>query len=224
MILTFQKKFTEAGNAVSFIFEPQQPVEWQAGQYMTLTLPDMPPVNNERTFTISSAPYEKHLQVTTRITESAFKQRLNQLQPGDEVEADQFGGDFVWQDRSEQMVFVAGGIGITPFHSILLERHHANKPLNVTLLYSNRDDSIPFKAVFDKLSKEHPEFHIHYVIGEQLDFSKMHELVPGIQDSYVYLSGPEPMVDALEEMLTKNGMNKKQLKQDWFPGYTQTNF
>lgn len=224
MIITFKQKFTEAGNAVTFIFESKQPIGWEAGQYMTLTLPDVSPSNNERTFTISSAPYEKHLQITTRITDSVFKQRLNSLKPGEQIEADQFGGDFVWQERKEPIVFVAGGIGITPFHSMLLQRHHDNKPLNVTLLYSNRDEHIPFQAIFDKLAKQHPEFHIHYVIGERLDALKMQKLVPKLNNAFVYISGPEPMVDAFEAMLTGIGMSKDQLKQDWFPGYTDKNF
>ena len=224
MTIKFVQKFTEAGDAVSFIFEPEFPIKWEAGQYMTLTLPDMPPVNNERTFTISAAPYEKHLQITTRVTESKFKQRLNKLEKGETIEADQFGGDFVWQDRSEPIVFVAGGIGITPYHSILKQRHHENKPLSVTLLYGNRSDSIPFKAELDKLAKVHPEFHVHYVVGERLDWPKMQELVPNLKESYIYLSGPEPMVDSFEEMLSVQGVHKDRLKQDWFPGYTEKNY
>jgi ferredoxin-NADP reductase len=218
------RKFTEAGNAVSFIFETDEPIAWEPGQYMTITIPDMPPVNNERTFTISAAPYEKHLQITTRITESKFKQRLDQLEVNEVIEADQFGGDFLWEDRRESLVFVAGGIGITPFHSMLKQRHHDNKPLNATLLYATRDQDIPFKAELDKLQLVHPELHIHYVVGEHLNAENMQSFVPKLKESYVYLSGPEPMVDAFEEMLTGIGMSKDQLKQDWFPGYTDKSY
>lgn len=224
MKVTFKKKFTESGNAVSFIFEAERPVSWEAGQYTTYELPGLPPSNNERTFTVSAAPYEKHLQVTTRITESAFKQRLNTLKPGTVLEADQIGGDFTWVDTDRPVIFVAGGIGITPYHSILKQRAHENKPLTVTLLYSNRDDNIVFRAELDKLSTMHPEFGIHYVIGEQLNAKKMLILAPKLKDSLIYLSGPEPMVDTFEQQLTAIGIPKDQLKQDWFPGYTEKNY
>ena len=224
MNIRLVRKFTEAGNVVSFIFKPEQAIEWEAGQYLTLTIPDMPPVNNERTFTISSAPYEKNIQITTRITESQFKQRLNKLEVGEVVEADQFGGDFVWEDRDEPMIFIAGGIGITPFHSMLKQREHENKQMPVILLYALRDAEIPFKAEFDRLAAAHPELHIHYLVGERLNTENIQKFIPQIKQSYVYLSGPEPMVDALEESLAELGVSKNHLKQDWFPGYTEKSY
>ena len=224
MNIRLVRKFTEAGNVVSFIFKPEQAIEWEAGQYLTLTIPDMPPVNNERTFTISSAPYEKNIQITTRITESQFKQRLNKLEVGEVVEADQFGGDFVWEDRDEPMIFIAGGIGITPFHSMLKQREHENKQMPVILLYALRDAEIPFKAEFDRLAAAHPELHIHYLVGERLNTENIQKFIPQIKQSYVYLSGPEHMVDALEESLAELGVSKNHLKQDWFPGYTEKSY
>jgi ferredoxin-NADP reductase len=220
----FKKKFTESGNAVSFILEPEKPVDWEAGQYTSYELPGLPPSNDERTFTISSAPYEGHFQITTRITDSAFKQRLNTLEPGTEIEADQVGGDFTWVDTDRPIIFVAGGIGVTPYHSILKQRVHDNKPLSVTLLYATRDDKIVFKAELDKLASTHPEFGLHYVTGERLNADKMKVLAPKLSQSLIYLSGPEPMVDEFEQQLTAFGIAKDQLKQDWFPGYTDKTY
>jgi ferredoxin-NADP reductase len=220
MKVIFKKKFAEGGNAVSFILEPEKPVNWEAGQYISYEIPGLPPSNDERTFTISSAPYEKHFQITTRITDSTFKQQLNNLKPGTELEADQVGGDFTWVDTNRPIIFVAGGIGVTPYHSILKQRAHDNKPLTATLLYANRDDNLVFKAELDKLAATHPEFGIHYVIGEQLNAQKMRKLAPQLNESLIYLSGPESMVDSFEEQLSALGIPKDQLKQDWFPGYT----
>lgn len=224
MKLSFVRKFTEAGNAVSFIFEPEKPIQWLPGQYMTLTLPDLPPAASEHTFTISAPPYEKHLMITTRVSESDFKQRLNTLTAGTVIEADQFGGDFIWVDTKRPRVLVAGGIGITPYHSMLKQRHHDNDPISATLLYANRDDNIVYKAELDKLASLHPEFGVHYIIGQQLDANLMQQLAPKLQESLIYLSGPEPMVDSFEQQLLAIGIKKDQLKQDWFPGYTQNNY
>ncbi len=224
MNLKFVRKFTEAGSAVSFIFEPESLLTWQAGQYLSLTLPGLPPAENERMFTISAAPYEKHIQITTRVTPSLFKQALNSLDTGAVVEADQFGGDFIWTKSDAPRIFIAGGIGITPFHSILKQRHHENAPLALTLLYGSRDEDIVFKAELDKLNELHPEFGMHYVVGERLDASRVEMLAPHVRESLIYISGPEPMVDAMENQLKEFGVHKSQLKQDWFPGYDQHNY
>lgn len=224
MKLKFIRKHTESGNAVSFIFEPDQPIEWVAGQYLTITMPDVPIGNNERTFTISSAPYEKNITITTRVTDSDFKQRMNRLEPGEVIEADQLGGDFVWVKDERPKVLVAGGIGITPFRSMLKQLHEENETFVATLIYNNRDDNIVFQAELDQIDKIHPEFGIHYIIGERLSGQVIADVAPRLMESLVYISGPEPMVDALEKQLIELGLPKDQLKQDWFPRYTEETY
>jgi len=158
------------GNVVSFSFKPETPLSWQPGQYMHYVLPhpDSDDRGTERWFTNSAAPSEGKVMVSTRIDDahgSSFKRALVALRPGDEVEADGPEGDFTVEDESQQYIFVAGGIGITPFRSILTEAHAQGKQLNVDLLYANRDEDIPFKEQLESYAADNPNLIIEYFMG-----------------------------------------------------------
>ncbi len=227
MRLTLVSKQPEAGNVVTFRFKPESPLSWQAGQFMEYELvhdnPDSEGV--KRWFTIASAPYEVEVQITTRITDSTFKQALNGLQVGDVIEADgKPDGDFVWQDSGKPIVWIAGGIGITPFHSILKQRVHANRSNPVTLLYANRTNEIVFQKELEQWSQNDSALNIHYPVGKQLNIDLIHEILGDVNSKRVYLSGPEPMVETLGDSLKENGLLEEQLLQDFFSGYNESNF
>jgi len=212
----------EAGNIKTFVFETGG-LEWLAGQNQAYILPQAgkTEAENERWFTISSPPALGTINISTRISDSAFKQALNALQPGDSIERHSINGDFTWEDESDTpVVLVAGGIGVTPFHSILLERHAVGKSLNATMLHFNRDDQIPFQVEFEQLLEQHPELTILYVTGP-VTAEKILELAPQVKEQVAYLSGPEAMVMAVGAELKKRGVTPK---QDEFPGYDEKNF
>ena len=212
----------EVGNIKTFVFETGG-LEWLAGQNQAYILPQAgeTEAENERWFTISSPPSSGTITISTRISDSAFKQALNALQPGDMVERHTINGSFTWEDETDiPVVLVAGGIGITPFHSILLERHAIGKSLNATLLYFNRDEQIPFQAELEQLVEQHDELSVHYVTGS-VSADMILELAPQVKEHVTYLSGPEPMVMAVGAELTKQGVT---VKQDEFPGYDENNF
>lgn len=214
---------SEAGNIKSFVFE-HGGLHWTAGQNQAFVLPQagLEETDNLRWFTLSSAPSEKVVQVSTRISDSAFKQALDRLQPGDSIGVRDLGGDFTWEDDSAaQVVLVAGGIGVTPFRSILLERHARGQQLNATLLYFSRDAQIAFRDELDQLCAQHPELDVRYLIGEPITAERILEEEPLTATSQVYLSGPEPMVESVGNALKQRGVN---LKQDWFPGYDERNY
>ena len=167
MKFTLSATKQEANDTFSFVFEPEQPLEWKAGQLMRYALnhPNPDDRGAERFFSIASAPHEKH--VTTRFApkSSSFKKALKNLRPGDAIEAHDLEGDFVVDDSKKTFVFIAGGIGITPFRAILLDLEYRNKPLNVQLLYANRDNDFPYQEELDALRGRHPEFRINYVVS-----------------------------------------------------------
>ena len=104
------------------------------------------------------------------------------------------------------------------------QRVHDGQPLNATLIYSGRDESLPFKEEFDTWAVEHPELTVKYVIGERLTSEKIAELQPTINESLVYISGPEPMVETLGHQLKAAGLPDGQLQQDFFPNYNESNY
>lgn len=225
MKLTLINKKTEVPGVQSFVFEPTEPLTWKAGQYIHYVLPHQPADDRgtERWFTVSSAPFEKHPAITTRFASekgSTFKQALAALAVGDSVEASYVDGDFTVADTEQEYAFVAGGIGITPFHSILKEADHAGVKLHVTLLYANRDENVVFKDELDTWAKNNPNLLIHYLTApKRVDEETIRAHFADLQKPIFYISGPEPMVKSLGALLETMGVPAEHIKLDDFPGY-----
>jgi ferredoxin-NADP reductase len=224
MKLKFIKKEHEVENVYSFYFEPPEGTSWVAGQFLHYTFPhdNADDRGVKRWFTISTAPFEKLVRITTRINSersSSFKNALMQLNPGDEIDAEAPEGDFVFGDPNKKYVFFAGGIGVTPFRSILAQLDHDGQDFKVDLLYANRSDQLVFGDELANLEQKYPDFHIHKFIGDNkvtLDVLKpyMDEL-----NSIIYISGPEPMVEDFDKQLKDAGMPEERVKGDYFPNY-----
>jgi ferredoxin-NADP reductase len=225
MKLKLAARKAESPGVESFIFKPKEPLVWKAGQFLHYVLNHEATDDrgSDRWFTIASAPYERHVMVTTRFAAkqgSTFKKTLKALKPGDSIEVSDLDGDFIVSDPKKQYVFIAGGIGITPFRSILKQAEHQGKPLRVTLLYANRKTIAAYKKEFDAMGKRNPHLKIHYLFHPQrIDKKTVKEFVPDLKSPLFYVSGPEPMVESVGKMLQQIGVPKKRIKQDWFPGY-----
>lgn len=219
--LKFTRSYDEVGNIRTFVFETGG-LSWQPGQYQTYTLPQVSDNDDEnsRFFTLASAPAEGEIHISTRVTDSTFKQALNNLQPGDTINIKGLEGDFIW-DNDEPVVLVAAGIGVTPFRSMLRERYLTGKPIPATLVYFTRDENIPFKAEFDEIAAAHSELAIHYIVGQSVTTATIMQYVSPDDSPVVYISGPEAMIDTIGIELREHNVT---LKQDWFPGYDATSF
>lgn len=225
MKLNLIRRKTEALGVESFVFSPTEPLTWKAGQFLHSVLHHEPTDNrgSDRWFTVASAPFEKEVMITTRLTSgkgSSFKAALDALKLGESIEVSDIDGDFIVDDPTREYIFIAGGIGITPFHSILKEADHAEIKLRVTLLYANRDGNIPYKEELERFAKNNQNLVLHYVISpERIDESTLKKLVSDMQTPIFYVSGPEPMVESLGETLKTMGVATDHIKQDYFPGY-----
>jgi ferredoxin-NADP reductase len=224
MKLTLIERRPLFNDVESFYFQPEEPVIWQPGQYMHYFFehPDTDSRGIERWFTISSAPYEKNIAITTRFTDkgSTFKTALKLLKIGDTIKAEGPGGKFIIADTSKKSVLVAGGIGITPYRAMLLQMDHDAQAINADLLYASRDENLVFGDELAALETKHPDYHIHKFIGDR--HIEEADLKPYADDpgSIIYLSGPEPMVEAFDETLKeKMKVPEDRVKTDYFPGY-----
>lgn len=228
MKLTPLNKKEESPDVVSFIFnKPDADFSWLAGQFLHYTLPHAQADDRktERYFTIASAPHEGNIMITTRFAgqdkSSSFKKALFAMKIGDTIEAAGPDGDFILSDPNKTYIFIAGGIGITPYHSILLDMDHKNLPMNVTLLYASKNkDNVVYKDELEALAAKHPTFKIHYFFNtEQIDEAAIKNIVPDLARPIFYVSGPEPMVEMFEKMLPQMGIPEDSIKKDYFPGY-----
>lgn len=220
MKLKLVEKNEQMPGVTSFIFQPPKEINWQAGQYMYYSLPhkNVDKEGDTRYFTISNAPFEKNIAITTRITESSFKKALAALPIGVEIDADGPEGEFTVPADRDNMVFIAGGIGITPYRSILMQMAHESAVKNIELIYASRDKNAIFKDLLQDIATKFPTLAIRYVIDpERVDEKLLSSYLS--PEKYFYVSGPEPMAKAISKVLLDLGVEKKKVVKDFFPGY-----
>lgn len=216
-------KKLEVGNVYSFLFDTGG-LNWVAGQSQGFILPELGEDENvnQHWFTVASAPLEKTIQVSTRISDSLYKKTLANLEVGGEVKVYGLGGDFVWNEENDKRkVFIAGGIGVTPFRSMIFDRDLRGENIPVDLVYFNRTEEIPFQAEFSEIAKKHEEFKVIDVIGKSVSVEEILQVLPDIENKEIYISGPEPMVKAVAEQFKEKNL---EVKEDRFPGYTKVNY
>jgi ferredoxin-NADP reductase len=225
LVMVFKEKKQVAANTWSFYFEPMSKLSFTPGQYLEWTLPHKGADGRgtRRYFTISSAPEEKEVMLTIRIAEkgSSFKSALMSMKKGSALTAGSPQGDFVLpKDKSLPLVFIAGGIGVTPFRSMVKHLHSQGDKRDIVLLYSNRQGSdVAFQKLFDKAkSIGIKTIYINTESDGHIDDKMIKRLIPDHQKRMFYISGPQPMVKIFEDMLGKLGVKK--IKTDFFPGYT----
>lgn len=208
----------------SFVFEPNEPVEWQPGQYMHYVFPHHDEDNRgeERWFTISAPPFQKNITITTRFTEergSSFKKALRNLKVGDTIQADGPKGKFIIEDFDRKHILIAGGIGITPYHSMLVQFDHDGRMPDIELLWANRDENFVFGDELSALESKYPNFNIHKFIGDRRIEKSDFQPYTDDPDTIFYVSGPEPMVENYAETLKQMGLPEERVRTDFFPGY-----
>lgn len=184
MKLQFTNRLQESGNVWSYFFEPVNKAHWRAGQSIRIELPRATWGIDERRFTISSAPHEAHIRITTRLSDSEFKKNLHHLQRGAYVLGHNIEGSFIWQDDDRPKLYIASGVGITPFRSMLLHAQHVGGIIDATLVHFTPD--VP--AVFaDELRSVKGLQLIH--LQQRAAIEQIIDTIPTWRDYQVYISG-----------------------------------
>jgi ferredoxin-NADP reductase len=222
-----------AKGLTTFWFRPAKPVRYIAGQFTELYLPHTADNRGERRwFTLSSSATEPLLGITTTFAEkgSTFKKALLALVPGAEVILAEPMGDFVLpKDQSIPLLFVAAGAGVTPVRSMVTYLRDAGEHRRVQIIYGVHDlrelafaDLFgAYAASFTPVIKQPPAGFTgetgSLTTERILDF--LHDFDGGDQ-TYIYLSGPEPMVETFFKELKIAGISEDRLVTDYFHGYS----
>ncbi len=230
--ITLARTHQENERIRTFWFEPAQKISYTAGQFIELYIPHDHPDERgiKHWFTLSSSPTEKLISITTKFAgqkSSTFKKHLFALSPGAKLQIVEPMGDFVLPiDRAIPLVFVAGGIGLTPFRSMIKWLSDTGEKRNiVALLAANAPKDFIFVDLFkdycDQLIQivSESDNNWHGEIG-RLSGEKILKLTGKPGGKRIYVSGPEPMVEILEKDLLNLGVPKPQLVLDFFPNYT----
>ncbi|MCL5006934.1 MAG: RnfABCDGE type electron transport complex subunit D [Patescibacteria group bacterium] len=235
-VLRLKRKSRLAEWVYEFVFAADVPVIFLPGQYMEWTLPHEKPDDrgNRRYFTIASSPDEKEIKLGVKFypESSSFKQAMFSLKENDRVLAAQPAGDFVLpKDKEKKLAFIAGGIGITPFHSILCHLLRSKEKRDVVLLYSAQSpQDLAYREMLDRARAELGAKVVYVATNADktppdwngrkglLTESAIREEIPDYLERTFYLSGPRSLVDGFRKSLRDLGVPAMQIKSDYFPG------
>jgi ferredoxin-NADP reductase len=224
-----------ARDTMAFRFSRPVAFSFRAGQALDLILPGAqgrPDASQRHAFSLVSAPHEPDLLVATRMRESHFKKVLGSLRPGAPVELDgPFGSLVLAADSARPAVLIAGGIGITPFVSMLRDRAHVGSSRSVSLLYSNRR---PEDAAFlDELrtrASQAPTFNFVPTMTDadaqslwtgqtrRIDADFIRFAVPDVLAPIYHLVGPPPVVEGARTSLQQLGVSEEDVRTEEFYG------
>ena len=225
-----------AQRTMSFRFAKPEAWSYRAGQFIDITLIDPPDTDAEgnlRGFSISSAPREDVITITTRLRDTAFKRVLQQMPLGTVVKVEGPFGDLRLHHAQRPAVLLAGGIGITPFRSILVEAiGAAGLAYPVVVFHANRtpedaafadelrglaaaDTNLTFVPTMTAAEQSHPWE------GERghIDAAMLQRHVDRASAPIYYIAGPPGMVQALREMLIGSGVDEDDVRIEEFTGY-----
>ncbi len=236
VLLKLNRKLKLAPEIVEFVFKPSHKLVFKPGQYMEFTLEHQRPDSrgNRRFFTLASSPTENTLRLGVRFykNSSSFKHTLYRIDGKTRLIAGQIAGDFTLPaDTREKLVFIAGGIGITPFRSMLKYLLDKQERRDIVLIYANkRVEEIVYQDILgtahtrlgvkilytltdlDAIPRNWPGFRGR--MNEQMIL----RTIPDYDERTFYLSGPPEMVRASEQVLKNMGVRGRQIKKDFFPG------
>lgn len=234
LVLKLQGKKQIGQNIYEFVFQPSRRINFQPGQYLEWTLnhKNADLRGNRRYFTIASAPSENEIRLGVKFhpQSSTFKKALLESGEGAQFFAGQLAGDFTLpKGKNEKLVFIAGGIGITPFRSMVRHLIDTQDSRDIVLLYSNKIESeIGFCDVFEQ-GKDVGVRTIYTLTGEspadwtgergRIDSEMIRKLVPDFAQRIFYVSGTDAMVRGMEQTLRAMGLPRNKIKTDFFPGY-----
>jgi ferredoxin-NADP reductase len=226
-----------AEGTMAFHFQKPPGFDFRPGQASDLTLLDPPESDSEgdiRTFSIASAPFEDHLMFATRMRDTAFKRSLKRVPLGAPVRIDPATGSFTLHKNSAKpAVFLAGGIGITPFFSIVKQAVYDRLPHRLYFFYSNRrPEDAPFLDALQTMDKTSPSFRFVGTMTDMprskrvwdgktgfIDKAMLAEYLSDLRGPIYYIAGPPAMVTSMRKMLVASSVDEDDIRTEEFAGY-----
>jgi ferredoxin-NADP reductase/Na+-translocating ferredoxin:NAD+ oxidoreductase RnfD subunit len=230
------KKLTWGPQTKDFVFALDHKFKYKPGQYMEWTLPHAEPDNrgSRRYFTLASSPTENNLRLGVKFYAegSSFKHAMWSMDEDTPIAAGQLGGDFTLpDDNTRKLAFIAGGIGITPFRSMLKYLVDTGDKRSVTLLYSEGDPAeLAYRDVLSAARRELGAKVVYAITDVQVRPAEnvrtgyitarmIAAEVPDYKERLFYISGPHSLVNSVQDNLHSLGVHDHNIKTDFFPGY-----
>jgi ferredoxin-NADP reductase len=236
-LTTLEDRQTIADRTMAFRFKKPASFQFKPGQFIDITLINPSQTDaegNTRGFSIASSPYEDFIMVATRLRDTAFKRVLANIALGSEVRIEgPFGNLRLHNDRSRAAVLLTGGIGITPFRSILLNSAREKLPQPIFLFYANRrPEDAAFLAELQGLEKQNPNYKLIPCMSQMetsqrdwqgerglIDAQMLAKYLKDVASPIYYVTGPPAMVSAMHKMLAAAGVDDDNIRIEQFTGY-----
>lgn len=228
-------KTSVARDTTAFHFRKPEGFTFESGQTVSLILPradGAEPPTQKHTFSLVSAPYQDDLCITTRMRDSEFKHTLGALQAGASFKfSGPYGKLTLPVETTRPIVLIAGGIGITPFMSIVQHATHEKLAHKLLLLYSNRrPEDAAFLSTLQTLARHNPNFHMLATMTDaqgatwsgmtaHLDAKTIENATNTLNNPIYYLVGAPGMVEALTDALRGLGVDDDDIRSEGFYGY-----
>ncbi len=236
LVLRLKEKNRLASDTYEFVFSAPRRFTFAPGQYMEWTLSHDRPDSrgNRRYFTLASAPSERTLRLGVKFYEnsSSYKKAMLAMNKDTEIVASQLAGDFVLPENPQQnCVLIAGGIGVTPFRSMVKNLLDTRQRRNIAIFYTAKTiDDILYKDVFDRAQQELGIKTIFTITDNskvppswtgkvgRFNAELIRSTLPNYKDYIFYISGSRSMVEGFKNILKRMGIPNYQIKTDLFSG------
>jgi len=227
------EKISRTPSIKSFRFKAEKKLDFLPGQFSFVMLDSANPQNRNlnKYLSFSSSPLNDYFEVTKKLSQSEFSKKLDSLKIGDEVNFHGPLGKCVFKDEFKKIVFLVGGIGITPVISIIEYIYGKKLDTDALLVYSNRViEEIALKKELDEWKKQALNIKIVYTITDckvegnecvqgRIDKKVLAEKVGDIPQRKVFIFGPPRMVEAVKQLCLENGCDQDSIMAENFVGY-----
>jgi ferredoxin-NADP reductase len=233
LVLTYLKKIKLSPSVYEFVFANPRPFAYAPGQYLEWTLAQKNPDARgmRRYFSISSAPEDEDIRLGVKFYKpaSSFKRGLFSLSPGQSIVATQLTGDFTLPKKTEEkLVFISGGIGVTPYTSMIRHLLVTDEKRPIIHLYANRTPAdVAYADLWNEAERTlgirtiytYSDAGVAGVKPMRIDERLIVHEIPDFAKRTFYISGPQAMVTDCKEMLIAMGVRRRRIKTDYFPGF-----
>ncbi len=227
LVLTLKRRIKLTPDTYDLVFAADRQINFTPGQYMEWTLEHDSPDGrgNRRYLSLASSPTEREIRIGVKVGSppSTFKKKLISMIPGQRIVAGQLIGDFTLpKDPNKKLVLIAGGIGVTPFRSMIKYLVDANQKRDVVVLYSS---SLPNEFIYTdvfRAAREKLGIRTVYVDTKtqgHIDAARVANEIPDYKDRTYYISGSHGMVNSFGEILKNLRIPAGQVVTDYFPGF-----
>src|SRR3989338_9651987 len=232
MVATFELEVTKVKYETHDVFSTylsRDNFDYKPGQYVILEIDVEDLEGNTRPLSIASSPTEGFILLSTKIRDTPFKKKLVTLKPGDKVKVKGPMGMFTLKEDAKEIVFLGGGIGITPFRDMIKYATDKKLPIKLTLLYSNKtQNDICYRSEWEVFQKQNPSLKVVHTITDdaswhgrkgRINEAIIKEFCSDVNTAIFYICGPPGMVTGLYELLKTMNIPQSNIKIEKFAGY-----